>query len=89
MFQNLNIKFAWVVNSEDGLDEISPFAKTNVVEVKNNLINENRSNSSFDDCKVNFAKENLSNITIKSEFKNIKDLVEAVLNDEFTFKGIW
>jgi len=28
--KNLNIKFAWIVNSEDGLDEISPYAKTNV-----------------------------------------------------------
>ena len=32
--KNLNIKFAWVVNSEDGLDEISPYAKTNVVQLK-------------------------------------------------------
>jgi len=36
--QNLNIKFAWIVNSEDGLDEISPFAKTNIVQLKNNFI---------------------------------------------------
>ena len=32
--KNLNIKFAWIVNSEDGLDEISPYAKTNVVQLK-------------------------------------------------------
>ncbi len=32
---NLNIKFAWIVNSEDGLDEISPYAKTHVVQLKN------------------------------------------------------
>jgi anthranilate phosphoribosyltransferase len=37
---NLNIKFAWVVNSEDGLDEISPYAKTNVIQLKNNKISE-------------------------------------------------
>ena len=37
---NLNIKFAWIVNSEDGLDEISPYAKTNVVQLKNNKISE-------------------------------------------------
>ena len=30
---NLNIKFAWIVNSEDGLDEISPYAKTNIVQL--------------------------------------------------------
>ena len=37
---NLKIKFAWIVNSEDGLDEISPYAKTNVVQLKDNKITE-------------------------------------------------
>ena len=37
---NLNIKFAWIVNSEDGLDEISPYAKTNVIQLKDNKISE-------------------------------------------------
>jgi len=32
--RNLDIKFAWIVNSEDGLDEISPYAKTNVIQLK-------------------------------------------------------
>ena len=32
--KNLDIKFAWIVNSEDGLDEISPYAKTNVIQLK-------------------------------------------------------
>ena len=38
--KNLNIKFAWIVNSEDGLDEISPYAKTNVVQLKDGQISE-------------------------------------------------
>ena len=38
--KNLNIKFAWIVNSEDGLDEISPYAKTNVVQLKNGEISD-------------------------------------------------
>ena len=37
---NLDIEFAWIVNSEDGLDEISPYAKTNVIQLKNNQISE-------------------------------------------------
>ncbi len=37
---NLNIKLAWIVNSEDGLDEISPYAKTRVVQLKDNKISE-------------------------------------------------
>ena len=37
---NLDIDFAWIVNSEDGLDEISPYAKTNVIQLKNKKISE-------------------------------------------------
>ena len=37
---NLDIKFAWIVNSEDGLDEISPYVKTNVIQLKDNNISE-------------------------------------------------
>ena len=37
---NLNIRYAWIVNSEDGLDEISPYAKTNIVQLKNGKISE-------------------------------------------------
>ena len=38
--KSLNIKLAWIVNSEDGLDEISPYAKTNIVQLKDNKISE-------------------------------------------------
>ena len=38
--KNLNIKFAWIVHSEDGLDEISPYTKTNVVQLKDDKITE-------------------------------------------------
>ena len=38
--KSLGIKFAWIVNSEDGLDEISPYARTNVIQLKNNVISE-------------------------------------------------
>jgi len=37
---NLDIKFAWILNSEDGLDEISPYAKTNVIQLKDKKISE-------------------------------------------------
>ena len=37
---NLNIKFAWIVNSEDGLDEISPYSKTYVVQLKDKEISD-------------------------------------------------
>ena len=38
--KNLNLKFAWIVNSEDGLDEISPYATTNVIQLKDGQISE-------------------------------------------------
>ncbi len=38
--KDLNIKFAWIVNSNDGLDEISPYGKTIVKQLRNGEINE-------------------------------------------------
>ena len=38
--KSLDIKFAWIVNSEDGLDEISPYAKTNIMQLKDGQISE-------------------------------------------------
>ena len=38
--KSLDIRFAWIVNSDDGLDEISPYAKTNVMQLKDNDITE-------------------------------------------------
>ena len=63
---NLNIKFAWIVNSEDGLDEISPYSKTNVVQLKNGKISEilidpiklNIGANKFEDLLGNDAKFN-------------------------------
>ncbi len=38
--KDLKIKFAWIVNSNDGLDEISPYDKTIVKQLRNGEINE-------------------------------------------------
>ncbi len=38
--KNLESERAWIVHSEDGMDEISPFSITNIVELKNNKISE-------------------------------------------------
>ena len=66
--KNLDIKYAWIVNSEDGLDEISPYAKTNVVQLKNGEISEiiidpkelNIGANKFDDLLGDDAKFNAS-----------------------------
>ncbi len=65
---NLNIKFAWIVNSEDGLDEISPYANTNVVQLKDKKISDitikpdelNVNADKFDNLLGNDAKFNAS-----------------------------
>ncbi len=36
--KNLKSKHAWIVHSKDGMDEISPFETTNIVELKDNKI---------------------------------------------------
>ena len=66
--KNVNIKYAWIVNSEDGLDEISPYAKTNIVQLKNGEISEiiidpkelNIDANKFDDLLGDDAKFNAS-----------------------------
>ena len=67
---NLDIKFAWIVNSEDGMDEISPYAKTNIMQLKNNEISEiiidpkelNINADKFDNLIGNDAKFNANKI---------------------------
>ena len=56
--RNLNIKFAWIVNSEDGLDEISPYAKTNVVQLKDKKI----TRITIDPKKLNINADKFENL---------------------------
>ncbi len=56
--KNLDIKFAWIVNSEDGLDEISPYAITNVIQLKDNIISE----IIIDPKKLNINAEKFENL---------------------------
>ena len=56
--KNLNLKFAWIVNSEDGLDEISPYSKTHVVQLKDNKISE----FIIDPNKLNVNADNFKNL---------------------------
>ena len=56
--KNLEIKFAWIVHSEEGLDEISPYAKTNVVQLKDNNISE----ITIDPKKLNIKAEKFENL---------------------------
>ena len=63
--KSLKCRHAWIVHSEDGMDEISPFSKTNIVEIKNEKINE----FIIDPLKVGI------------KFKNPKNLIGRDAND--------
>ena len=78
--KNLNIKFAWIVNSEDGLDEISPYAKTNIVQLKNNEISQFTINP--DELNVNADKfENLLGDDAKFNANKMIDIFKGEDND--------
>jgi len=73
---NLDIKCAWIVNSEDGLDEISPYAKTNVIQLKDKKLSE----ITIDPAKLNVNAEKFENLV----GDNAKFNAEKMIN---IFKG--
>ncbi len=70
--KNLNIKFAWIVNSEDGLDEISPYSKTNIVQLKDNEISE----FVIDPNKINVNAEKFENLVGNDAKFNASKIIE-------------
>ena len=77
---NLDIKFAWIVNSEDGLDEISPYAQTNIIQLKDNNISE----IIIDPRKFNINAENFENLVggnAKFNAEKIIDIFKGEDND--------
>ena len=78
---NLNVKFAWVVNSEDGLDEISPYAKTNVVQIKNNKI----SNIVIDPNDLNINAEKFNNILGDDANYNSSKIIDIFKGEDNDF----
>jgi len=78
--KNLNIKFAWIVNSDDGLDEISPYDKTNVVQLKNGEISEIIINPNELNIKAN-KFENLLGDDAKFNANKMIDIFKGEDND--------
>ncbi len=79
--KNLNIKFAWIVNSEDGLDEISPYAKTNVVQLKNGQLSDIIINPSD----LNINAENFSNLLGDDSKFNANKIIEIFTGKDNDF----
>src|SRR5210317_1532783 len=79
--KNVNIKFAWIVNSEDGLDEISPYAKTTVMQLKNSQITE----MSIDPKSLNVNAEKFENLIGDDADFNAKKMIEIFKGQDNDF----
>ena len=78
---NLDIKFAWIVNSEDGLDEISPYAKTNVVQLKDNKISE----VVIDPTKLNVNADKFENLVGDDAKFNAEKMINIFKGEDNDF----
>ena len=78
---NLDIKFAWIVNSEDGLDEISPYTKTNVVQLKDNKISE----ITIDPRELNIKADRFENLVRDDAKFNADKLVNIFKGEDNDF----
>ena len=75
-----NVMHAYIVHSDDGMDEISPFAKTNVVELKDGKINEFTINPK--DLDINEGdKENLKGKNAEYNAEKIIDIYKGTSNE--------
>jgi len=75
--KNLEMKFVWIVHSEDGLDEISPYAKTNIIQLKDNNISE----ITIDPKKLDINAEKFENL-IGNDAKFNADKMINIFNGE-------
>ncbi|MBA1339220.1 MAG: anthranilate phosphoribosyltransferase [Pelagibacterales bacterium] len=76
-----NIIHAYIVHSDDGMDEISPFAKTNVIELKDKKINEFTIDPR--DLGINFG--NIDNLKGESAEYNSEKIIEIFKGESNEF----
>ena len=79
--KNLNVEFAWIVNSEDGLDEISPYAKTNIVQLKDGEISE----MIIDPKVLNIKVENFENLLGDDSQYNKNKIIDIFKGEDNDF----
>ncbi len=79
--KNLKIEFAWIVNSNDGLDEISPYDKTNVTQLKNGEITE----IIIDPKDLNIKSENFNNIVGRDAKYNSEQIINIFKGEDNDF----
>ena len=75
-----NVVHAYIVHSDDGMDEISPFAKTNVIELKDGKINEFTINPK--ELGLNSGnKENLKGKNAEYNYEKIIEIYKGTSNE--------
>ena len=77
-----NVTHAYIVHSDDGMDEISPFAKTNIVELKEGKISE----FSIDPKDLGINSGDKNNLKGKNAEYNAKKIIEIYkgISNEFS-----
>ena len=77
-----NVVHAYIVHSDDGMDEISPFAKTNIIELKNGEINE----FTIDPKSLGINSGNKENLKGKNAEYNAEKIIEIYkgVSNEFS-----
>ena len=77
-----NVEHAYIVHSEDGMDEISPFEKTKVVELNNQNINE----FTIDPKNLGINSTNRNNLKGKNALYNAQKIIEIYkgISNEFS-----
>ena len=79
--KNLGIKFAWIVNSEDGLDEISPYEKTNVVQLNKGEI----LNITIDPKELNIQANNIKDLIGNDSKFNADRMIDIFKGEDNDF----
>ncbi len=79
--KNLEISDAWIVNSEDGLDEISPYTKTNVCQLRNGQI----SNIQIDPSELKIKTNGFNTILGKDADYNSQKIIDIFKGQDNDF----
>ncbi len=79
--KNLEITDAWIVNSEDGLDEISPYTKTNVCQLRNGQI----SNIQIDPSELKIKTNGFNTILGKDADYNSQKIIDIFKGQDNDF----
>ena len=79
--KDLEITNAWIVNSEDGLDEISPYATTNVCQLKNGEI----SNITINPSELKINTKGFDTILGQDAYYNSQKIIEIFKGEDNDF----